>query len=157
MLTLTTWAARWSIPADALADLQGALTAPDWVPVTAARNEADVQAAIRLEASRKGLRLWRNNVGVLPDARGVPVRFGLANDSSAVNAAVKSGDLVGIRPVLIGPEHMGVTIGQFVSRECKAPGWRYRGNARETAQLKWAEIVTALGGDACFAAGEGTL
>lgn len=157
MLTLTTWAARWGIPADALADLQATITAPDTLPVELARNEADVQAAVRLEASRRGCRLWRNNVGVLKDERGVPVRFGLANDSAAVNHSVKSADLIGVRPVLIRPDHVGATIGQFVSRECKAPGWRFRGSDRELAQMKWAQIVTALGGDACFANGEGTL
>jgi len=157
MLALTAWAARWGIPADALADLQAVITTDPGVAPSVARNEADVQAAIRLEASRKGLRLWRNNVGVLTDDRGVPVRYGLANDSAAVNASIKSADLIGIRPVLITSAHVGATLGQFVSRECKAPGWKYRGGEREAAQLRWAEIVTALGGDARFAAGEGTL
>jgi len=44
--------------------------------------------------------------------------------------------------------------GQFVSREVKRPGWRYTGTEREVAQLRWIEIVTALGGDAKFTTGD---
>lgn len=120
-------------------------------------NESTIQALVRLEAAARGLALWRNNVGALPDPRGVPVRFGLANDSAAVNANVKSADLIGIRPVLITPDMVGRTIGQFLSREVKAPGWVYRGTARELAQLRWIEIVTAHGGDAAFCTGPGSL
>jgi hypothetical protein len=119
--------------------------------------EAYVQSCVRLEAANKGLKLWRNNVGVLADERGVPVRYGLANDSKRLNAAVKSGDLIGWRPILVGPEHVGSRIAQFVSRECKRPGWRYSGDEHEQAQLKWAQAVMSDGGDACFASGEGTL
>lgn len=116
-------------------------------------NEATAQALVRLEAARRGWVLYRNNVGVLPDARGVPVRFGLANDSAAVNANVKSADLIGIRPVLITPDMVGKTIGQFVSREVKAPGWRFTGTERELAQLRWIELVLRYGGDASFCTG----
>lgn len=120
-------------------------------------SEAAVQSAVRLEAAAKGVRLFRNNVGALKDTRGVPVRYGLANDSKQLNEVIKSGDLVGWRPVLIGPAHVGTTIAQFVSRECKEPGWRYTGEGREVAQLAWAELVTVGGGDAAFCTGTGTL
>lgn len=120
-------------------------------------SEAAVQAQVRLEAARKGLRLWRNNVGVLTDERGVPVRYGLANDSKQLNSVVKSGDLIGWRPVLITPAHLGITIAQFVSRECKRVGWTYKGDAREQAQLRWAEMIIADGGDAAFCCGQETL
>ena len=66
--------------------------------------EDDVKKVILLKASKLGWRLWRNNVGVLKDERGVPIRFGLANTSKAVNGELKSGDLIGIRPVLITPD-----------------------------------------------------
>lgn len=120
-------------------------------------SEAAVQAQVRLEAARKGLKAWRNNVGVLKDERGVPVRYGLANDSKRLNEVVKSGDLIGWRSVLVTPEMAGSRIAQFVSRECKRPGWRYSGNDHERAQLKWIEILLADGGDAAFCSGEGTL
>ena len=121
-------------------------------------SESAAQVLVRLEAARKGVTLWRNNVGVLLDKRGVPVRYGLANDSSAVNSQFKSADLIGIRPLLITPAHVGLVVGQFVSREIKAPGWRFSPNdPREAAQLRWAELVLSLGGDAAFATGEGSI
>jgi hypothetical protein len=48
---------------------------------------------------------------------------------------------------------VGMTIGQFISREVKRPGWKYKGDLRERAQLKWMKIIVALGGDACFTTG----
>ncbi|WP_287278650.1 hypothetical protein [Ralstonia sp.] len=154
--TLHTWAARWHIPPAALAELHGMLAGLDFVPApdSAGASESNVQSRVRLEGARKGLALWRNNIGVTPDNF---VRYGLANDSARVNATLKSGDLIGIRPVLVQPHHVGTVIGQFVSRECKRAGWRWTGSDREVAQHNWALRVASLGGDACFAAGEGTL
>ena len=120
-------------------------------------NEAAVSVQVRLEASRLGLRLWRNNVGAGYMQDGSFLRWGLANDSAAVNARLKSADLIGIRPVLITPQMVGAVLGQFVSREVKASNWRWRGTDREQAQMAWAELVNSLGGDAAFATGEGTL
>jgi len=154
-MTLSDWAARWNIPAAALDDLRRTLT--DVPAAPGAGSESAAQAAIRLEAPAKGCVLWRNNVGAYCDERGRWVRYGLANESKAVNKRVKSADLIGIRPVLILPDHVGSIIGQFISREVKAPGWTYAGTEREEAQARWAEIVTSYGGDAKFATGEGTL
>lgn len=112
---------------------------------------------LKLEASRVGARLWRNNIGAAHAPNGAFIRYGLANESKRMNEVMKSGDLIGIRPVFITPDMVGTTIGQFISREVKAPNWRWHGTEREQAQLKWAELITSLGGDACFAIGEGTL
>lgn len=154
------WAARHGVGIAALQELQAmfGLHGGHFLPPTVTgTSEAAVQAAVRLEGARKGIRLFRNNVGALLDARGVPVRYGLANESKQVNDAVKSADLIGWRPVLVTREHVGTVIAQFVSRECKEPGWRYTASARERAQLAWAELVTGGGGDAAFCTGEGTL
>lgn len=119
-------------------------------------SESSVQATVRIAASARGWRLWRNNTGVLQDANGRPVRFGLCNDSPALNAQYKSGDLIGIMPVLIVPEHVGRTLGVFVSLECKEPGWTHvrAGNKREMAQLGWRNMIRELGGYAEFTTGE---
>jgi hypothetical protein len=101
--------------------------------------------------------LWRNNVGALQTPAGAWVRFGLANDSPALNKRLKSADLIGVRRVLIGPQHIGHTIGQFVSREAKHATWRPGEDpARETAQFAWAALVNSWGGDARIVTGPGS-
>lgn len=149
----------WNVPPEAVADLRRSMGTDGNVGDTrqAAYGEAGVQSIVRAEASRKGSRLWRNNVGALEDKTGRFVRYGLANDSTRVNEQIKSADLIGIKPVLIGPQHIGHTVGQFISREIKAPGWKFSGDAREAAQQRWAHVVLSFGGDAGFATGEGTI
>lgn len=160
MTTLINWAVRWNIPIEAITELQqelGAITEPTTAAPVGNRSESYVQSMVRLEATQKGLRLWRNNVGVAINRDGRPVRYGLCNDSKKMNEKVKSGDLIGIRPVLIKPEYVGGIIGQFVSRECKPENWRFKGTEHELAQLNFQKIVTMYGGDAAFCAGEGSL
>lgn len=152
-VNLNTWAMRWGVSPAALIELRAMLLPIDGGPPrpTVGTSEAAVQSQARVTASRDGWRLWRNNVGVLHDSEtGAYVRFGLANDSKAVNKVCKSADLIGIRPVVVTPRHVGTTIGQFVSLECKAASWRYRGDEHEQAQMNWARLVTSLGGYARF-------
>jgi hypothetical protein len=157
-MLINEWANRWGIPPEAIKDLQNTLVSQTPDPKTQdGEREAAIQTRIRLEASRKGARLFRNNVGATYTEDGSFLRFGLANDSKQMNDHIKSHDLIGIRPVLIEHHHVGKIIGQFVSREVKAAGWKYRGTKREEAQLRWAILIASLGGDACFANGEGTL
>lgn len=119
-------------------------------------NEEAIKNRVRLEAANIGIRLWRNNVGAMRTDDGRFIRFGLANDSKAVNELIKSGDLIGIKPIIITAEMVGKTIGQFISREVKRGNWRFMGTAREQAQLRWIELINSLGGDACFVNTEGT-
>lgn len=100
--------------------------------------ETDVMAAIRLEASRRGHFLWRNNRGVLLDNRGKPVRFGLANDSKAVGERYASADLIG-----------WTRDGRFLSVEVK----RSRRDPISPAQVAWRDLVRASGGIAVIAYG----
>jgi hypothetical protein len=155
---ITHWALRNRVGIVALEELRE-IFGLNGSPITAAPGltEAYTQSLVRLEGARKGVRLWRNNVGALLDSRGVPVRYGLGNDSPALNRVIKSGDLIGWRPLLITPALVGAKVAQFVSRECKRPGWNYKGDAHEEAQLKWAQVVNADGGDAAFTTGEGSL
>ena len=125
--------------------------------VAPAKTEAGIQAAIRLEAAQKGAILWRNTVGATPTPAGGFLRYGLANDTKQLNARIKSADLIGIRPRLITQPDVGNIIGQFMSREIKKPGWKYSNSPHEQAQLRWCELITSFGGDACFASSIGTI
>lgn len=157
------WAIKWGVSMAALQDLQAlfglngsAVESAPVVTVGREGSEAAVQAAVRLEAARAGLRLWRNNVGALKDERGVPIRYGLANDTAQLNKSIKSGDLIGARSVVVTPNMLGRTVAVFTSRECKPAGWSFSGTERETAQLRWIELVNGLGGDASFVTGPGS-
>lgn len=172
-MTFREWAARWNIPAQALAELAAcSIVEPDPDSLVGGKTEAYVQSAVRLEAPEKGVFLWRNNVGAgslfkdadLCDAcrmsmvhKKRPVRWGLANDSKRVNEAVKSGDLIGIRRIVIAPHMVGQVVGQFVSRECKREDWKYTGSEAELAQLAWATIINDNGGDAKIVKAVGSL
>lgn len=159
-MNLYEWATRWGVPFAALTELRVELLGLEGQAGNeehVGKSEAFVDSQVVQEATAKGVRLWRNNVGALKDDTGRVVRYGLANTSKAQNEIIKSGDRVGIRPVLITPAHVGSTIGQFVSREMKKPGWVYSGEGREEAQLNWALLVNSMGGDACFATGPGSL
>lgn len=116
------------------------------------KSETAVQGDIRKRASENGNRLFRNNSGQFYDERGIPVRFGLCNDSAAMNAAMKSSDLIGIIPVMITQDMVGKVIGQFCAVECKKEGWKYNPRIkREVAQKKFIDLINSLGGDARFA------
>lgn len=156
-MTLTQWAIRHGVSHTALHELQQMWcidTNPTSCTVTDDRSEASVQTQVRLAASRAGIRLWRNNVGACKDETGRVIRYGLCNESAQINKALKSSDLIGIRPLVITDDMVGHTIGQFIAREVKRPGWKYTGTSREVAQLAYGQIVTSLGGDFKFTTGD---
>lgn len=161
MSDLHTWALRNRISLEAFRDLQvtlGLHTLPLGVDDPGyGKSEAWASSAVAFEASQKGFTLFRNNVGALQDKGKRLVRFGLGNDSAAINEVLKSADRIGCRPIIIQPHHVGHVLGRFVSREIKPPGWQYTGVEREPAQLAWANLINAAGGDAAFATGPGTL
>ena len=83
--------------------------------------EMDVMRACMLALSEAGCLIWRNNVGVLPDRNGVPIRFGLC---------VGSADLIGITPC-----------GRFLAVEVKTKTGRVR-----PEQQRFIDAVNAKGG-----------
>jgi hypothetical protein len=160
-MTLHDWAIKWRVPLDCLQDLQRTLglqcpPVPE-VALEHGKSEAFATSLMLLEASRKGVRLWRNNVGALQDKTGRVVRYGLANESAKLNAVLKSPDYIGWRTVVIQPQHVGMRFGQAVLREVKAPGWNYTGQGREPAQKAFLDMGAAAGCDAAFCTGEGSL
>lgn len=156
MTPFDAWAVRHKIPFDALMELHAMFYPPELQgePDPEGRMESYSQSLIRRAAPRAGWWLGRNNVGALKSEAGTWVRFGLANDSAPMNDVIKSADLIGLRPVLITPAHVGTTIGQFVSIEAKHPGWKPgEDKKRETAQTAWAGLIRSKGGLAVFSTG----
>ena len=94
-------------------------------------NEQELQQRIRLELGTGAVRLWRNNVGALHNQRGQLVSYGLCRGSS---------DLIGLRQLTIGPEHLGQTLAIFAAIEVKTK------QGRPTAeQQQFLKVVRQLG------------
>lgn len=141
------WAKRWKLPAEAIVELREIFGITAGVCQNSDKgSEASIVAKVRLEASRLGIILWRNNLGAVHTDDGRFIRYGLANESAQLNAKVKSSDLIGIQPVRIG----GEVIGRFVAIEVKKSGWGFKGTIREGAQLKYLNIVELNGGRGFF-------
>lgn len=96
--------------------------------------ETDLQQRIRLAlGTRPDCRLFRNQVGSLPDPRtGRLVTFGLARGSA---------DLIGWRVVTVTPEMVGRRLAVFTSIEVKTTTGRLT-----PAQHNWLGVVRAAGG-----------
>ena len=116
--------------------------------------EQDNQNAIRIEASKHGAHLLRNNSGAAIDPKsGRPVRFGLGNDSKQSNRTHKSSDLIGITPYVVRQQDVGKLLGVFTAVEVKRSGWHYTATPEQVAQKNFMDMITASGGLAGFAAG----
>lgn len=157
MSSYNEWAARHP---QAARDLEQTLGALPWPTGEDGKSEAYVQQQVRLKVAHAGGMSWRNNVGATPvkcpdcGAKRQPVRYGLANDSAQLNAKIKSSDLILAIPRTIQAQDVGQTIAQFGAIECKAPGWSYTGNGRESAQAAWIALIKKLGGFATFSTGD---
>jgi len=99
-----------------------------------ANAETEIQQRIRLAlGTTPHLRLFRNQVGQLPDPRtGRPVQFGLARGSA---------DLIGWRTVTITPDMVGTRLAVFTSIEVKTPTGRLT-----PQQHAWLGTVRSAGG-----------
>lgn len=150
-MILEKWKNDWGISEEAMADLYRQLSETASYPLVAPRTvttEADLQNIVRVEYNKTGGILWRNNVGATQDSYGNFFRYGLANDTKGMSKVIKSADLIGIRPIKIKQEHVGQTMGRFVSFEIKSPDWKMKKTDREKAQAAWAALINSLGGDA---------
>jgi hypothetical protein len=99
-----------------------------------ANTETTLQQQIRLAlGTRCDARLFRNQVGSLPDPRtGRLVTFGVARGTA---------DLIGWRTVVVTPEMVGQRIAVFTSIEVKTPTGRIA-----PAQQHWLQAVRSAGG-----------
>ncbi|MGH8235431.1 MAG: hypothetical protein ACREXP_00225 [Steroidobacteraceae bacterium] len=169
-MTLDEWAERWGIPDEAVREL--AIVGdyvPDPGPDNRIKTERGVQDRVRYQAALNGWHLWRNNRGagcvVNPkhlcpscvERVGPFIRWGLANDSKQLGDFLKSADLIGWRPRLISVDDVGKIVAQFVSRECKKPGWRQDDSPETQAQVRWHALVQANGGDSAIISTVGTI
>jgi len=101
--------------------------------------ETKIQQEIRLGlGTREDVRLFRNQVGQLPDPRtGRPVQFGLAKGSA---------DLVGWKTVEVTPDMVGQKVAVFASLEIKTDTGRLSKH-----QQTWLDVVRRAGGIAGIA------
>lgn len=104
-------------------------------------SEATRQNAIRLSTSRPGVRLFRNNVGMViaVDRKGKKrkVAYGLCPGS---------GDLIGWKEIIITPDMVGQKIARFLSVEVKGEKTVIKDN-----QITWRDVVHRAGGIAGIA------
>ena len=156
---LVTWAIKHHVSMVALGELAAAFGHFPVLAngVSAGDAESLVQGKVRMAAEQSGFKVFRNNVGALKDERGVPVRYGLLNDTAALNKVVKSSDLIGWKSELwLNPETFQPTkIARFVSLECKHADWPGYNpeNPHERAQQRWIELVVSAGGVGAFTTG----
>ncbi len=108
--------------------------------------ETSVSARVQIEAANLNILLMRNNVGVAIDETGRHIRYGLMNESKKVNSQFKSSDLIGITPVMIGPQHIGRVLGVFTALETKRGDWTLRpGDDHAQAQIRFLDLVKRYG------------
>lgn len=113
--------------------------------------EAPVSQRAQLALIEAGGLAMRNNIGVAFDEYGRAVRFGLMNESKAVNEQYKSSDLIDCIPVLIKPHHIGRVFGLFFAGETKRSDWKLQpGDKRAQAQLRFIDLIRKNGGAADF-------
>jgi len=150
---LDNWAQRHGVSPEAMHDLKANVLGQreeTAISIREGMGESSVSQRNELAFVELGGILWRNNVGVAVDKRGIPVRYGLANTSKKMNMQTKSGDQIGILPIVIRPDHVGKTFGLFVSIEDKKADWVWANTPHELAQANWAEQVTKHHGIAMF-------
>ena len=130
--------------------------------------ETKVVVRVMKEASKAGNRLLRNSRGQFYTLDGVRALIDAAKklDLDGILACIKklrqvragleaegASDLIGITPITITPEMVGMTVGVFTAAEVKKDGWTKPTDEREKQQLAFINNVNRLGGIGFFIAG----
>lgn len=92
-------------------------------------SESDLMREIMMAVSKEGATIWRNNVGMLRDATGRLVKYGVANPGGA--------DLIGFIPIQVG----GRMLARFMALEVKLPA----GKVTEPQQ-HFVDLIARQGG-----------
>jgi len=79
-------------------------------------SESALLRRVLIKLSDLGCRLFRNNCGMLRDARGSYVRYGVASPGGS--------DLVGWHSITITPDFVGRRVAIFTAIECKSQNGR---------------------------------
>jgi len=103
-------------------------------------SETNLVKKIQIAFSRLGARVFRNNIGMLEDKRGMKVRYGLCTGSS---------DLIGWTPVVITQAMVGSRVAVFTSVEAKSDKGKLR-----PEQMAWLTVIEAAGGIAMLVRSE---
>lgn len=100
--------------------------------------EAPIQSRVRMKASQIGSRLFRNNRGLFLTLDGKrKVRAGLEVPGAS--------DLIGVTPIIITQEMVGMTLGALTVAEVKDEGWTRPTDERERDQENFIEQMESLG------------
>ena len=102
--------------------------------------EANLMREIQLAASKYGARLFRNNIGILKDARGQYIRYGLCNPGGAdLIGWTKEGRFLACE---VKTSHGKLTEAQdnFLDEVCRAGGIGFVAHSVEEALQKIAGI-----------------
>ena len=105
--------------------------------------ETEMMKLIQVEASRLGLRLFRNNCGVAFNRENIPIRFGLCPGSS---------DLIGFTQVKITESMVGENVAIFTAIEVKSQTGKL-----SKEQAAFLANIDAVGGIAVLARSESDL
>ncbi len=123
--------------------------------------ESEVLRAIRDGVNTGPVRVFRNNVGtalvvnhkhaqtkqaIISACARLAESKGAFAQRMSFGLSAGSGDLIGYRQVTIGPEHVGMTLAQFLSVEVKTDKGRVR-----PEQVNWLEHINQAGGLAVVA------
>jgi hypothetical protein len=99
--------------------------------------ETDIQRLVQIEASKQGLRLFRNQTGMYKLQDGRVLQSGLAKGSA---------DLIGWKTMEITPDMVGQKIAVFLSVEVKSAKGKL-----SPEQTNWLNTVNQVGGIAIVA------